>query len=240
MVAKKSKAAKSVEVETVKIAENVEIVKPVEEKSKKQSKKDTFKFFNDESARIWYAPNSNLTNGEKKLKKLMAYAFFNQKEPAVIRDHGSNEVCKICQSTFMKFAKISWKIYSREKDEYFPYTLDCVCPKCCQRAGVFYINDYEIVGAMHNDKELAYRKIGDGQGFICEVCFKDDGNPTTLVHVRTGKYLYPVPCCAKHLEYFCGVGKMPELNDGGDLPSEWLLKLKIFNQSQSFANEVVQ
>lgn len=231
-MAKKSTVAK-------KVVENAdEIVKTVEEKSKKQIKKDTFKFFNDEAARIWYTPKFKLDRGENKTKKMLAYAFFEQKEPAIIKDFGHNEPCSVCTKVVMNYASLKFNVMSKEKNQLFPYVLKCVCEDCLKLAGVYYIHDYEVVGAMHNDPELAYRKIGDAAGHICEVCYVDDGKDATFVHVRVGRFLLPVPCCTKHLERFCGVGKMPELtNENGDLPLEWRMKLDLFNKTRSYATQ---
>lgn len=222
-----------------KSAETAEVctLKPVEEKSKKQMKKDRFKFSDEESARIWYAPYGGLSKSEHHFKKLLAYGFFYQKEPAVIRDNGHNETCVCCNTTVMDYAKLHWNDRNRE-GETKPYTLKVVCVKCLDKANIQRIYDHQVVSLMvKKDLDMRFRSVGDAKGHICEVCFEDDGQDATYLNVPIKNFLLPVAVCQKHLEFFCkldvaGDNRIDEFVATDEIPLIWSEKIKAFNAFQ--------
>lgn len=205
--------------------------------SERRKRTSTLNFYDSNMKQIWFAKGGSLTREDFKKKKLMAFGFYAQKSPAIIKDWGFNTRCDVCGKVFMESAYVYWD--DRKRDgSYKKFSIPHVCENCLKITGVYFISEAELLSTMLMVPDnVRYRSLFDAKDKNCLICKGYDGN-CTFVNVPVKHLLVEVPVCEKHLEMFCDITTQPADQRLDDLQKQGLLsellvnKIKAFNAQQ--------
>ena len=206
--------------------------------SKRRRNSSILNFYDPSMKKLWFAKGGSLSREDFKKKKLMAFGFYAQKSPAVIKDWGTNRRCDVCGKVFMETAFVSWE--DRKRDGSFKtFTINNCCEKCLTITNVYHIFETELLSVMLAKPEnVRYRSLFDAKDYNCLICQGYDGN-STMVNVPIKHLLVQVPVCEKHLHMFCDIDHQPKdarldsLGENGLLSMAVVNRIKAFNAQQS-------
>lgn len=205
--------------------------------SKRRRASSTLNFYDDNMKNLWFAKGGSLSREDFKRKKLMAYGFYAQKSPAVIKDWGNNSRCDVCGRVVMEAAFIQWE--DRKRDgSYKTFTINRVCKRCLEITNVYRIMEAELMSIMLASPEnVRYRSLHDAKDYNCLICKGYDGD-STMVNVPVRHLLVQVPVCEKHLDMLVDIDLQPkderldQLAEDGLLSKQLVHRIKAFNAQQ--------